>query len=495
MRIYGEYDVVVVGGGVSGCAAAVAASRGGARTILIENLGILGGMMNVFGPPGWAFSHLWNGDGQQIIGGFVEECHHILEKEGRAIPFPKAEDLTGSSFAFVDPDWYGLLMFRMIRDNNIELLMHSLAVDVLKEDDQVKGVIVENTNGRMAVMGKVIIEATGEGDIAVSAGVPYTKIDRLREEIDPPSITFHMDGIDWDKVTKYFKENLDQFRIQLNLESDTERDEIAQKAIKDRLLKADSILDLVKAGVIGQIDYDDLSMKAYKNGDMHAYGDLGHFFTPRSHGHFQAIFQHTAQIKDCDTNDITEWTYGEAEARRQVEIAIRAINKYLPGYEKAYLTRITVAMRTREGRHMIGDYQMQTDDVKHCRRFTDVIAKCMMPVSTGGPFHSASKPGTAMNNIGGFIRAKNFGSYDIPYRALVPQKVEGMLMTGKCASLSEDFKRDLLPDNIVWGQAAGAAAGLCIKHGVTPRQLEDDKYVKELQKVLKDHGAILDGVN
>lgn len=81
---------------------------------------------------------------------------------------------------------------------------------MLKEGNCVKGVIVENTSGRMAVMGKVIIEATGEGDIAVRSGVQYSKIDRTKEEIDPPSITFHMDGIDWDKVTKYYKENPDQ---------------------------------------------------------------------------------------------------------------------------------------------------------------------------------------------------------------------------------------------------------------------------------------------
>src|SRR4030042_5682132 len=99
----------------------------------------------------------------------------------------------------------------MMTENKVNLLLHSLAVDVLKEGDTVTGVIVENTSGRMAVMGKVIVECTGEGDIAVRAGVPYTKIDRTKEEIDPPSITFHMDGVDWDKVTAYFKVNPEEF--------------------------------------------------------------------------------------------------------------------------------------------------------------------------------------------------------------------------------------------------------------------------------------------
>jgi hypothetical protein len=209
----------------------------------------------------------------------------------------------------------------------------------------------------------------------------------------------------------------------------------------------------------------------------------------------QAVFQHTAQIKDCDTTDITEYSNGEVEARRQVVIAIKAIHKYLPGFERAYLTRITTAMRTREGRHTVGDYQLVATDVSECRKFPDVMAKCAMMASAGGPFHSASIPGTAMNidpNRVGY-EPKDGGSYDIPYRAFVPKGIEGMLMTGKLVSVTEDFKRDLLPDNMIWGQAAGVAAAVCVRSGKTPRELEKD--VSEVQAILKKNGAILDGVH
>ena len=493
MQVYGYYDVVVVGGGVSGCAAAITAARGGAKTMLIERLGALGGMMNVAGPPGWAFSHLWNGQGEQIIGGLVAETHHRLEKEGHALPFPKPEDCNNEAFAFVDPDWWGLIIFEMMRENGVNLLLHSLAVDVMKEGETIQGIVVENTSGRMAVMGKVIIEATGEGDIAVRAGVPYTKIDRTKEEIDPPSITFHMDGVDWDKVTAYFKANPDQFVPEWMQTSPVHEQREAGERVLSRLMSCNSILDLVRQGVLGQVDYAKLTRAALANGDLHPYGDLGHFFTPREHGKVQAIFQHTAQVKDCDTTDITEWSKGEAEARRQVVIAIKAVQKYLPGFENSYFTRLTSSMRTREGRHMIGDYQMQSTDVDCAAKFPDVIAKCNMPSSAGGPFHSASQPGAAMNVSTDRVlhMPKDGGSYDIPYRSLVPKNVEGMLLSGKLVSVSEDFKRDLLPDNIVWGQAAGAAAALCVKKGITPRALEKD--VKELQKTLLEQGAILFG--
>ncbi len=496
MQTYGNYDVVVVGGGVSGCAAAISAARTGAKVILIETLGILGGMMNVSGPPGWAFSHLWNEKGEQIIGGLVEETHHRLEKEGHALPYPKPADRNyNNAYSFVDPDWWGLLIFEMIRESGVELLMHSMAVEPVKKGNKVTGVVVENTSGRMAVMGKVVIEATGEGDIAVRAGVPFTKVDRTKEEIDPPSITFHMDGVDWDKVTAYMKANPDQYLGDAYGMKITPEQEKARKERLDRFMKCKCITDLVKEGALGVIDFKALTMKALEAGDMHPYGDLGFFFTPRDGGHIQPIFQHSAQIPNCDATNVKELSAGEMEARRQVVIALNAAKKYLPGFENAYFTRLTSCMRTREGRHMVGDYQLNSDDVEAGRKFPDVIAKCAMATQTGGPFHSTAHPGSAMNTDPNrkYHRVKDGGSYDVPYRAMVPKKVEGMLMTGKLVSVTEDFKRDLLPDNIVWGQAAGVAAALCAKKGITPRELEKD--VKELQDILVKQGAILTGTH
>ncbi len=491
-ELFGEYDVVVVGGGVAGCAAAIASARAGANTILIERFGILGGIMNVSGPPGWAYSHLWNNFGETIIAGIVEETHHRLEKEGHALPYPRPEDREFDSYAFIDPDWWGLLIFQMMTENDVKLLLHSLAVEILKEGNVVRGVIVENTSGRQLIRGKVIIEATGEGDIAVRAGVPFTKIDRKKEEIDPPSITFHMDGMDWDKVTAYLKENPDEYAGPIRPTASALEKERRKRRI-DQLMNAQSILDLVRTGTLGTITFRKLTHEALKNGDFHPYGDLGFFFTVRDGGVIQPVFQHSAQVADCDTTDVRELTAGEVEARRQTAIALKAVRKYLPGFENAYFTRLTNYMRTREGRHFIGDYQMTIDDVVEERKFKDVIGKSAMAVSVGGPFHSAAYPGEAMNiamdrKMG---RPKNGGSYDLPYRSLVPKNVENMLIVGKLMSVTEDFKRDCLPENMATGQAAGVAAAICVKKGITPRQLEQD--VSELQDILLKQGAVLFG--
>ena len=282
-----------------------------------------------------------------------------MEKEGHALPYPKPEDRNfNNAYSFVDPDWWGLLIFEMLRENNVELLMYSVAVEVLKKGKKAVGVVVENTSGRMAVMGKLIIEATGEGDMAVRAGVPFSKVDRTKEEIDPPSITFHMDGVDWDKVTAYMKANHDQFLGESWGLKPTPEMEATRKRSLERLNSCKSILDLVRAGTLGTINFPDLTRKALAAGDLHPYGDLGFFFTPRDGGHIQPVFQHSAQVPDCDATDVKELSTGESEARRQVVIALKAAKKYLPGFENAYFTRLTIGMRTREGRHMVGDYQL-----------------------------------------------------------------------------------------------------------------------------------------
>ncbi|HUT67831.1 MAG TPA: FAD-dependent oxidoreductase, partial [Dehalococcoidales bacterium] len=121
MELFGTYDVVVVGGGTEGVAAAIASARAGANTLLIERLGALGGQMNVQGPPGFAYAHMFNPRGEQVIGGIVEETHNRLLKEGHALPHLKPAWRAGYTFSYVDPDWWGLLMFEMMAENKVNL--------------------------------------------------------------------------------------------------------------------------------------------------------------------------------------------------------------------------------------------------------------------------------------------------------------------------------------------------------------------------------------
>jgi hypothetical protein len=480
METYGKYDVVVAGGGTSGVAAAIAAARAGAKTIIVERLGALGGQMNVSGPPGFAYAWLFNRRGEQIIKGIIEETHARLLKDGHALPHLRPRFRGPYSFSYVDPDWWGLLMFEMMAENGVELLLHSLVVDAITDGDTITGVVVENTSGRQAVMGKVIIDCTGEGDLAVRAGAPFEIVPR--EQIQPHTISFTMDGVDWQKVVSYVTSNPENFTWgHLAAHGGMTVDEIVEQVKK--------VTDITEFGeIMGFYKERDLGLAA---GDWHGMSGVGFFLIPRDGGRVQAHFQHSSHVPECDPTDVRDYTKVEIEARRQVLVALKFVKKYLPGFENAYLTRVCTEARLRESRRIMGEYKLTTADVVESRKFPDVIGKSGFPA--GAP-HVVGTDTIVANQKAPVQRQRepeDGGSHDIPYRCLVPLNVEGLLVAGKPCSADRDPYLRYLQQTMVTGQAAGVAAAVCAKRSLTPRQLEAD--VSELQEILQQQGAVLYG--
>ena len=475
MELYGEYDVVVVGGGTSGVAAAIASARTGANTILVERIGTLGGQMNVSGPPGFAYAYMFNPRMEQIIAGFMEETHARLLKAGHALPHNTPDFRVGYSFALVDPDYWGLLMFEMMEENNVHLLLHSPVVEVIKEGDAIQGVIVENVSGRQAVMGKVIIDCTGEAYIAAKAGVPCDQVPKA--DLEPHTLSFTVDGVDWDKVLNYIKENVYDFATMTHPYLGWTEEQIIE-----RFRNVKDIREITS--VMG---YYTLRDKAVAAGEYHPYSGVGFFILPREGGVLQAHFQHSSQVDNMDPTDVRDLTYCEIECRRQISQALKFIRKYLPGFENSYLTRVCPELRIRESRRIIGDYVLCQADVGACRKFKDVICKSAF---ASGAKHVATQETITYEGI---VYPADGGSYDIPYRCLVPTVVENMLVAGKAISTDRASYARFLQITMATGQAAGVAAGVCAKKGVTPRQLEAD--VSELQEILLKQGAILYGTH
>ncbi|NLP36603.1 MAG: FAD-dependent oxidoreductase [Firmicutes bacterium] len=475
MEKYGDFDVVVVGGGTSGVAAAIASARAGAKTILIERIGTLGGQMNVSGPPGFAYAYMFNARKEQIIGGIMEETHNRLLKEGHALPHTTPDFRIGYSFSLVDPDYWGLLIFEMMTENNVELLLYSVAVDVVKEGDKVTGVIVENPSGRQVVFGKVVIDCTGEGHIAARAGAPYEQVPK--EELEPHTVSFTMDGVDWDEVLQYIRENVYDFNPMVTPYLDW-----TDEQVRERIKQVTDVREI--SNFMG---FYSLRDKALAAGDWHPYSGVGFFIMPRENGVIQAHFQHSSQIDNCDPTDVRDLTKVEIECRKQIQIALKFIKKYLPGFKNAYLTRMCTEARIRESRRIMGDYVLTKEDVREARKFPDVIGKSC--------FSSGAKHVATTETITGTDVAfpKDGGSVDIPYRCLVPREIEGLLVAGKAISTDRDSYCRFLQITMVTGQAAGVAAAVCARKGITPRELEKD--VSELQRILLEQGAILYGTH
>jgi hypothetical protein len=474
MEIFGEYDVVVVGGGTSGVAAAISSARAGANTILIERLGTLGGQMNVSGPPGFAYAYMFNPRREQIIGGIMEETHNRLLKEGHALPHTTPDFRIGYSFSLVDPDYWCLLIFQMMTENNVNLLLHSLAVDVVKESNALKGVIVENYSGRQAVLGKVIIDCTGEGHISAKAGAPFEQA--AREDLEPHTISFTVDGVDWDKVLQYVKDNAEyEFNPMTHPFLNWTKEQIVERIRQARDVRE----------ISNFMGYYTLRDNALAAGEWHPYSGVGFFIMPRDNGVLQAHFQHSSQVGNVDPTNIRELTYCEIECRKQVVMALKFIRKYMPGFENSYLTRICSELRIRESRRIMGDYVLRKADVAEARKFKDVIGKSSF---SSGAKHVATSDTISYQDI---VYPKDGGSYDIPYRCLVPKVIENLLVAGKAISTDRDSYARFLQITMVTGQAAGVAAAVCTRKGITPRQLEED--VSELQDILLKQGVILFG--
>jgi hypothetical protein len=476
MEIYGEYDVVAVGGGTSGVAAAIASSRAGANTLLIERLGILGGQMNVSGPPGFAYAYMFNPRQEQIIGGIMEETHSRLLKEGHALPHTTPDFRVGYSFSLVDPDYWGLLIFQMMAENNVHLLLHSLTVDVLKKGNSVNGVVVENASGRQAVLAKVVVDCTGEAHIATRAGVPYEQAPK--EELEPHTVSFTVDGVHWGKVLQYVKDNAEyEFNAMTHPYLNW-----TQEQIVERIRQVKDITEI--SNFMGYYTLMDTALAA---GEWHPFSGIGFFILPRENGVFQAHFQHSSQVGNADPTDARDLTRCEIECRQQIVMALQFIKKYMPGFENSYLTRMCSELRIRESRRIIGDYVLTKADVAAARKFKDVIGKSSF---SSGAKHVATKDTIAYEGI---EYPKDGGSYDIPYRCLVPKNIENLLVAGKAISTDRDSYARFLQETMVTGQAAGVAAALCSRKGITPRQLEQD--VSELQDILLKQGAILFGTH
>jgi len=476
MEIYGVYDVVVVGGGTSGVAAAIASARAGANTILIERLGTLGGQMNVSGPPGFAYAYMFNPRREQIIGGIMEETHSRLLKEGHAVPHTTPDFRVGYSFSLVDPDYWGLLIFEMMDENGVHLLLQSLAVDVLKDGSAVKGVIVENTSGRQAVLGKVVIDCTGEGHVAARAGAPYEQAPK--DQLEPHTVSFTVDGVNWDKVLQYVRDNaLYEFNALTHPYLNWTPEQVAERIR--------NVKDITE--ISNFMGYYSLRDKALAAGEWHPYSGVGFFILPRDNGVFQAHFQHASQVGNADPTDVRDLTRCEVECRKQIAMALKFIKKYMPGFENSYLTRMCLELRIRESRRIVGDYVLTKADVADARKFKDVIGKSSF---SSGAKHVATKDTLAYEGI---VYPKDGGSYDIPYRCLVPKAVDNLLVGGKAISTDRASYARFLQETMVTGQAAGAAAAVCARKGITPRHLEED--VSELQDILLKQGAILFGTH
>jgi hypothetical protein len=442
-RVCREADVVVVGGGPGGFASAIAAARTGARTVLIERYGHLGGMAT--GGLVNIIPNLSDISGQQHIYGLTLELLNRLDKRG-GTSYPARKDRgtadkkvvnyyldaglgwfyvrddhnTGKQrviySAVVDPEILKDELNDMVLEAGVDLLLHSWGAQVIMEGNTVKGVFFESKSGRQALLGKVIIDATGDGDIFVAAGAEYDN------ECDNKRRTAWLALVWW--LTNVNLRKYDRFKV----EQPEKYKELMQE--------------------LGKL------------------GGYPYFFKGILKNQSNTVWYHSMQPQPerTDAMNVEQLTKIDITARKRALITYEFMKKYVPGFEKCFIMLTAPQLGTQGGRRITGEYTVTEKDLETDEIFEDTIA-------------------VLANNDYGEISAKH-PTLCIPYRCLVPRRVDGLLVAGRAFSSADTINEtfNIIPHCICYGQAAGTAAAMVVKTGIQPRKVNYQELRKNLVK-------------
>jgi hypothetical protein len=416
-----EYDVLVVGGGNAGCAAAIAAARHGARTLLAERYGFLGGTATAAMVGPWMTFHSGR---ERIVGGIAQE---IVERLVRAGASPghiaDSSDYVPTITPF-DPEIHKALLFEMMREAGVRLLLHAYVVDALVDGDTVVGARFATVGGMREYRGRVVIDTTADAYVAASAGVPTQQGDD-RGRVQPASLMFRLSHVDLTKLAAYVRMHPDQMRTSLKTH---ERTAPALTAV---------------AGLSA------LWQQAREDGIVDVPRELVSFFISP---YPDEVTVNMTRVVDIDPLDPDDLTRAEVEARLQTTQLLRFFRERVPGFEHARIAATGTQIGIRESRRIVGRYTLTRDDVLQARRFDDAVARSAYPID----IHNPSGSGTTTQ------RLREGESYEIPYRCLVPINREQLLVAGRCISTTHEALAStrLTPTVMTLGQAAGTAAAL-----------------------------------
>jgi len=413
-----ETDVLVVGSGPGGLAAALAAARMGMKTTLVERFGCFGGNITTVGVEGFA----WYRHEQTVeAGGLGREFEDRAKAMGAAVP--ESQSLSYE----LDSEGFKLVADRLIEEAGVIPMLHRLFVAPIMDGDRVTGIITESKAGREALLAKVVIDATGDADIAHRAGAPITK--PPKEDLQAASVMFHCAGVDKKKFMEDVKENpltyADWSTGEWTVETDGKEDTMFSPFIKKPFEQAR------QSGLIPA----DLSTISGTWGAVHDTGEM--------------TYMNLVHLAECDGTDPADLTHFEMEGRRQAMLAIDALREYAPGCSGIRLRNFGMTIGIRDTRKIDAHYNMTEDDVRHQARFEDSIG--IYPEFIDGY---------------GILILPTTGRYmHIPFRSMLPKRIKGLLVAGRATG--GDRVAHAATRNMaccaVSGQGAGIAAALAVK--------------------------------
>jgi hypothetical protein len=462
IKVHSKSDVVVAGGGPSGLIAALASARAGAKTLLVEQYGFLGGMATAASVGPFSPFHY---DDQQITMGIPQELVERLMAAGGSTGHLKCvpEYGSGSYMAYFDREVYKAVAFDMMKESGVRLLLHTFVAGAVVENDRVQGLLVANKSGLSHVLGNVIVDATGDGDVAARAGAEF-KWGRESDELGQPmTMFFEMSNVDVTALKKYIDETPDDFEWTSNLYSRT--------PLPPQINQIYFVAQGFRKAVA----------EAKAKGDLQLGRDTVLLQSTMYEG---TIVFNSTRIGKLRGTDADDFTKAEIEGRQQAMSLAAFMKKYVPAFKDAYVSSTGIQIGVRESRHVVGEHILSLEDVVEGRRFPDVVARGFFPVDIHDP--SGSKGYQA----GGSTWIKPKGPYDIPFRSLIPKKIDGLVMTGRNISAAHEAHGSMRVQGTAFaiGHASGVVAAVAAMDGVAPRNVD----IRKVQDVLISQHANLE---
>ena len=460
LPILDSADVVVAGGGAAGFAAAVASARAGAKTILLEDKSFLGGVATAVMMAALVISPAAEGIALDIMDRMA-----AMGGAPRWEPEKRANGTTP-----FDVESFKEAALAMCLEAGVKIYFYTRVCAPIVVDGKVRGVVTESKAGRAAVLGGVTVDCTGDADLACQAGAPVYKGRETDHKMRPFALLFQMGGLDIEKIAAYTRDHPDQLQPQHT------RDTRHLAGGEEVITRISGFYDLVE--------------QAKQAGDL--YEGIHYFRLETLWVQRGIAICNTTRIYNMDGTDPSDLTRGEIAGRQQIKKLLAFARKYIPGCENAYIISVAPAIGVRETRRIQGRVFVSTEDAYADRHFDDAIMtiKKDMP-----PLDMIKELDVHMPEpIEGSDRdllekhpdkmPKEPHEFQIPYRALIPRGIKGLLVAGKTISVShvvDGHTRNMIPC-MRFGQVAGAAAALCARAGCEPRDLAFALLKAELQR-------------
>jgi hypothetical protein len=436
-----ETEVLVVGGGPSGLAAAVGAARAGAQVTLVDRYGCLGGVITQVGVESLAW---YRHEGTTDVEGIGIE----FEQRARALGGTQPESQSESEA--LDPELFKVVADAMVEEAGVEPVLHCLAVEPIVDAGLVRGVITESKSGRQAILAQRVVDATGDADIAYRAGAPCRKTPV--EEMMGVNVVFSCSGVDKRRFLDYVEEKAPTYTDwgrAWETETTGKEDDLFSPYLQEPfdLARREGLIPESLNGI---------------GGTWGRLTDTG-----------EATYLNMVVMKGYDCTDVRDLTRAEIEGRRQAMLAIEALRRYAPGFENARLRSFGMTLGTRDSRKIDGRYALTEQDVRGEARFEDSIG--IFPEFIDGY---------------GLLVLPTTGRYfQVPYGILVPRDVDNLLVAGRCVAgdrVSHAATRSQMCCTVT-GQAAGVAAAQSVKDVVSTGEVD----VGRVQAALEGQGVRL----